>query len=281
MEERDSGSIFGQVYDSAGNAVGPNFRANDNTGSAYMGYPAVACDSAGNFVVAWEDGRAGNDVDIAAQRFDRNGTRLGTNFVVDNAPPLTDQYSPSCAIDPQGRFIVLWNDWRAPGSNPEIYVQRYDADGSPWGGNAVINDPDLFYYNHHWSMQRSVAASTSRLYFSWTDNRRHRGFDTYNKITDWNLVGIAEHSNPRTPEPLSLQVWPSVLSGDGLVRLQVTPGTPVTVDVLDVSGRRVGNPIRLTPTAYRLPHLSCGAYFVVARSGERKAITKICVMEKK
>jgi hypothetical protein len=136
-------------------------------------------------------------------------------------------------------------------------------------------------------MQRSVAASASRLYFSWTDNRRHRGFDTYNKITDWNLLGIADPPTAYRPPPtaFAVQVWPSVLSGDGLVRLEVTPGAPVTVDILDVSGRRVGNLLvgaaSQPRVAYRLPHLSSGAYFVVARSGEKKAITKICVMEKK
>jgi hypothetical protein len=287
MEERDSGSIYGQVYDSAGNAVGPNFRANDNTGSAYMGYPGVGCDAAGNFVMAWEDGRVGNDVDIYAQRFDLNGNKLGANFVADNAPPRTDQYSPSCAIDPQGRIIILWNDWRAPGNNPEIYVQRYYADGSPCSGNAIINDPDLFYYNHHWSMQRSVAASANRLYFSWTDNRRHRGFDTYNKITDWNLLAVADSRQPTADSPFFLRVWPSVLSGDGLMRLQATPGAPVAVDLLDVSGRKIGSLYEGLSRAATLTvpvnarNLSSGAYFVVARSGEKKAIAKICVMEKK
>ena len=71
----------------AGNAVGANLKANDNTGSAYMGYPAVACDSAGNFVVAWEDGRNPNETDIYAQRFDLNGARLGGNFRVNSDPP--------------------------------------------------------------------------------------------------------------------------------------------------------------------------------------------------
>jgi hypothetical protein len=281
MEERDNGSVYCQVYDSAGNAVGPNLKANDNTGSAYMGYPGVGCDAAGNFVVAWEDGRNPNETDIYAQRFDLNGTRLGGNFRVNSDPPGSDQYSPSVALDPQGRIIVLWNDWRSPRHNPQIYVQRYFADGSPCGGEAIINEPDLFYYNHHWSMNHSVAVGGARWFFTWTDNRRHQGFDTYNKITDWNLVSITDPRHPPLPTPdhLSLRVWPSVLTSDGLVHLQVTPGAPVTVDILDISGRKVGSPYRQSPAAYRLPHLSSGAYFVVARSGQQKAITKICVME--
>jgi hypothetical protein len=281
MEERDNGSVYCQVYDSAGNAVGPNIRCNDNSGSAYMGYPGVGCDAAGNFVVAWEDGRNPNETDIYAQRFDLNGNRLGGNFRVNSDPAGSDQYSPSVALDPQGRIVVLWNDWRSPRRNPQIYVQRYFADGSPCGGEAIINEPDLFYYNHHWSMNHSVAVGGARWYFTWTDNRRHQGFDTYNKITDWDLVSITDprHPSPPTPDRLSLRVWPSVLTSDGLVHLQVTPGALVTVDILDISGRKVGSPYRQSPAAYRLPHLSSGAYFVVARSGRQKAITKICVME--
>jgi len=285
MEERDGGSIYGQVYDSAGSAVGANFKANDNTGSAYMGYPAVACDSAGNFVVAWEDGRAGNDVDICAQRFDRDGNKLGVNFVVDNAPPRTDQYSPSCAIDPQGRIVILWNDWRAAGFNPEICVQRYYADGSPCSGNAVINDPDLFYYNHHWSMQRSVAASASRLYFSWTDNRRHRGFDTYNKITDWNLLGIAEQPQERSPaRRFDLAVLPNPLARQGEARLTIPEREPVQVKLFDVQGRMVqhvfaGNagPGRLT-LKLDVRRLSQGTYFLTAATPE-KTVTRKLVLE--
>ena len=30
------------------------------------------------------------------------------------------------------------------------------------------------------------------LAFTWTDNRRHQGFDIYANLTDWNLVGVAE-----------------------------------------------------------------------------------------
>ena len=285
MEERDGGSIYGQVYDSAGNVVGTNFKANDNTGSAYMGYPAVACDSAGNFVVAWEDGRAGNDVDIYAQRFDQNGNKLGGNFVADNAPPRTDQYSPSCAIDPQGRIIILWNDWRAPGFNPEIYVQRYYVDGSPCSGNAIINDPDLFYYNHHWSMQRSVAASASRLYFSWTDNRRHRGFDTYNKITDWNLLGIAEQPQARSPAlRFDLAVLPNPLARRGEARLTIPEREPVQVKLFDVQGRMVQHLFAGTAEPGTLTlkldvrELSQGMYFLTAACRE-KTVTRKLVLE--
>jgi hypothetical protein len=283
MEERDSGSVYCQVFDSAGNAVGANLRANDNTGSAYMGYPGVGCDPAGNFIVAWEDGRNPDETDIYAQRFDSAGNRLGANFRVNSDPAGSDQYSPSVGVDAQRRFIILWNDWRAPRHNPQIYVQRFYADGSRCGGEAIINEPDLFSYNHHWSMNHSVAPSRSRWYFTWTDNRRHQGFDTYNKITDWNLVGIADPTpSPRLLVP-QLAVRPNPLATGGELKLTVAESGPIRVRLYDAAGRVVrylysGIPGPGTLTL-RLDArgLSQGAYFVTASAGDRTVTKKIIV----
>jgi len=203
MDERNGGSTYGRLYDSAGAPVDTNFRCNDNEDPAYMGYPVVAMDPQGDFVVAWEDNRNRTHTDIYAQRYDANGNKIGINFRPNDDPTNNDQYSPSVTMDPQGRFVVLWNDWRDPRHNPEIYVQRYNALGARIGGNAIINEPNLFYYQHRWSMQRSVAAGADRLYFTWTENRRHRGWDNYNKITDWNLVSVAEGPIGRGPNSQS------------------------------------------------------------------------------
>ena len=49
----DSDGIFGQRFDSAGNALGSEFRVNSTTGNVQQ-YPSVASDASGNFVVVWE-----------------------------------------------------------------------------------------------------------------------------------------------------------------------------------------------------------------------------------
>jgi hypothetical protein len=289
MDQRWGASIYCRVYDSTGTPVGSDFRVNDNEDTVYMGYPVAAMDPSGNFLIAWEDARNRTYTDIYAQRFDPAGNKIGINFRANEDPTQSDQYSPSVAYAPDGRFIILWNDWRDPRNNPEIYVQRYNQNGSLISGNAIINEPSLFYYNHHWSMQRSVAASASRLYFTWTENRRHRGWDNYNKITDWDLIPIAERTATPGPARLSIAASRNPVRGSGIINVlgAVTedPRSRLTVVAYDVTGRQVArlfagipsNPVMSLPL--KASELSSGTYFVVARSGDRTAICKIALEE--
>ena len=71
--------IFAQLYDSFGNAVGDNFKANDDAGSCRQWYCSTAMDGPGNCTVVWRDNR-NVESDIYAQRYDLLGTMLDTNF---------------------------------------------------------------------------------------------------------------------------------------------------------------------------------------------------------
>lgn len=278
MDQRHGASIYARLFDSTGAPRGPDFRCNDNEEPAYMGYPVVAMDRQGNFVVVWEDNRNRTHTDIYAQRFDADGNRLGINFCVNEDPTESDQYSPSVAMDAQGRFIILWNDWRDVRKNPEIYVQRHNAQGSRIGGNAVINEPCLFYYQHHWSMQRSVAAGGERLYFTWTENRRHRGWDNYNKVTDWNLVALGERQVSAARSGLDLQIAPNPVGRKGVLRVRGSR-QQLTVRLYDATGRQraiLYDGVLVPPgleLSFRLP--SSGTYFVIARAGPDTAVRKI------
>ena len=74
--------IWAESYDAAGNPRGINFRANDDAGQEFQQFSAVAMDAAGNFVMCWQDNRAG-DYEIWFQRFDAAGMPQGINFRVD------------------------------------------------------------------------------------------------------------------------------------------------------------------------------------------------------
>jgi hypothetical protein len=273
MDQAENSSVRAQVFDSTGNPVGGNFRVSDAV-TNYQGYPGVACDAQGNFAVVWEEWRESTHVDVIGQRFSRDGTRLGSNFVVNQDLTESDAYCPSGCYDPRGRLIVVWSDWRDPRRNPDVYVQRYLADGSAFGPNRIVHEPNQFYYQHHWTMQRSVAASTDHLFFAWTDNRRHRGWDQVNKVTDWNLVGVAE--NRPAEERLTLSVTPTVATAGSHVRLNVATAapSPVRTDLFDASGRRIRS--LHAPT---LPAVPAGTYFVVARTRESQAVAKVVIEE--
>ena len=73
-------AIYAQRFDPSG-VLGSNVRVNDDVGTADQMSPAVAIDGLGRYIVVWVDGRNGGQ-EIYAQRFDRTGSALGSNFCV-------------------------------------------------------------------------------------------------------------------------------------------------------------------------------------------------------
>jgi len=117
--------IFGQRYTSAGAAAGTEFQVNAYTTGA-QGFPAVATNGPGDFVVAWaSDGQDGDSSGVFAQRFDRTATPLGTEFQV-NTTTVGFQSLESVGSDAMGNFVVSW----ISGSNQDgdsfgVFAQRF------------------------------------------------------------------------------------------------------------------------------------------------------------
>lgn len=104
-------------------------------------YPAMLADGAGGAFVAWED-RRGGGADIYAQRISAGGA-MATGWPTDGRAVCTaaqDQLAPVLAPDAVGGTFVAWEDYRAGGANPDIYVQRLTAAGaiaSGWPANGI------------------------------------------------------------------------------------------------------------------------------------------------
>jgi len=264
-------SIYCQAFRADGSRVGGNIGVNLDPPGKYHGYPSCAIDEQGRFVVAWEDTR--NDVyDVYMQWFDSSGTRIRSNERVnDNAVP-TDAYAPSCAFAPDGRLAVEFNDERDYPGNPQIYCQRFRADGTRISSNKVVNSPNLFPNNHHWTVGQSIAASDDVLAFAWADNRRHKGFDIYAKLTDWDLIGISE-----TPSAGSRAAGcPSIVRRDSRLAIgRWASGT--VVSLFDASGRQVRRASSAVQLGFDLRGISPGTYFVVADDGAMIDCRKVVI----
>jgi hypothetical protein len=258
---RGNSDVFCQVFNPDGSRLGANRLVNDDPAGNYHGYPVCAVAEDGSFSVAWEDTRS-DGYDVYLQRFDASANPVGANQRVDDGPLEADCYSPSLAMDPDGRLAVMFNDERSFPGCPEVFCQRFRADGSRISGNQRVSDAPLFPHNSHWTVGQSVAASRSALAFAWTDNRRRQGFDIFAKLTDWNLVGAAEQASE----------WLGVLRFPVLVRRgrRLVLGTG-HVAVFDATGRQVeaGRDGLVTLR-------SAGTYFVVDR-GSPKSTHKIVV----
>jgi hypothetical protein len=72
---------------------------NDDTGNGNQTYTNVAMDSEGKIIIIWTDTR-NTDKDIYAQRYLKNGTKIGDNFRVTQIH-IQQQFSPN---------VKLWNN---------------------------------------------------------------------------------------------------------------------------------------------------------------------------
>ncbi len=100
---------------------------------------AIAGLAGGGFVVTWaSSGGDGTDYGISAQRFAADGTKLGTEFVV-NTTTTSAQTEPAIAALSGGGFVIVWTDYTADGSGYGVYAQRYDASGVALGGEFMVH----------------------------------------------------------------------------------------------------------------------------------------------
>lgn len=200
-EREGSGDTYAQMYESDGSLRGVNFRVNDDTGMEEQWYQSIAIGNSGNFVIAWQDYRNGN-WDIYLQSYDSIGTAQGGNIRANDDFGTKDQMYSSIAISPDGnRYVISWTDFRNIDNDPEIFGQKYE-NGNPTGNNFQVNEQDIFPYNHQITWYFSTACSQNSAVFTWMDNRRHKGWDIYAKLTDWNFVGIEDKEHEKTLSPL-------------------------------------------------------------------------------
>jgi hypothetical protein len=127
-------SIQGQRYNSAGTAQGSQFQVNSST-STNQGYPAVALDSSGAFVIVWSSGRSGGSdisgLSIQGQSYNSAGTAQGSQFEV-NTYTTDNQDNPAVALDSDGDFVVVWQSEGSSGSDTSwlsVQGQRFSNAG--------------------------------------------------------------------------------------------------------------------------------------------------------
>ncbi len=136
--------VYAQRYDVAGVALGGEFRANTTTTNV-QDSARVAVDESGNFVIAWksefQDGDNGGDGNLYFQRYDANGTALGSETLV-NTSTAGDQNSPTLSMDAAGNFVISWTSYGQDGdggAEGNISLQAFDSSGAAVGIEVRIN----------------------------------------------------------------------------------------------------------------------------------------------
>lgn len=129
--------IFGQLFDSNGQAVGSEFRVNSYTDNEQLS-PSTAMHDDGHFVVVWESENVPADANkrsICGQLYENSGFKIGPELeVTDTNEPAVYRF-PDVEMFNSGEFIVVWTK---ESSTNSIWRRRFDVDGS-----ALINAVSL------------------------------------------------------------------------------------------------------------------------------------------
>ena len=118
--------------------AGPEFQVNSYT-TGIQDQVAVAVEPDGDYLVVWEStGQDGNSDAAVAQRFNRDGSPRGAEFIV-NTYTIGAQNSVEAAVNKRGRAVVVWESTGQDGNLDGIYGQLYDASGAAAGGEFRVN----------------------------------------------------------------------------------------------------------------------------------------------
>lgn len=101
--------------------------------------PATAGLMDGGHIVTWtSNGQDGSGYGVYAQRYDADGNKLGGEMQI-NTTTHIGQAIPDVTALADGGFVITWLSNHQDGSSTGIFAQRYDAAGSPVGGEVQIN----------------------------------------------------------------------------------------------------------------------------------------------
>lgn len=183
--------------------VGPEFRVNTWTTSA-QGYPSVATDASGNFVVVWQsrDQAGAGTYQVFGQRYSSAGARLGSEFRVSSSTVY--QRYPKVASSSTGDFVVVWRT----GGYAATFARRFSSTGVPLGDEFKVNPSG---YAGHPGVAADAAGDFVVSWFSFTDIEAMRFSSTGAPL------GGAFRVDDGTTDSLSMPAIAADASGDFVV----------------------------------------------------------------
>jgi Ca2+-binding RTX toxin-like protein len=138
-QDGSMGGIYTQRFDTAGNRVGVETRANTHTALEQL-EPTVAGLPDGGYLVAWQSNQQdGSAYGVYLQRYDANGAAVGPETRV-NSTAAGEQYGPEIAVLSDGGYVVVWTTIGQDGDLYGVYLQRFDAAGNAVGGETLATN---------------------------------------------------------------------------------------------------------------------------------------------
>lgn len=129
--------LVGQRFDALGSPIGGEFIVSNIPSSEWV-RPSVAMDGSGGFVAAWERYLYSGNFDVWVQRMDPSNAAAG-GLITANTTTAGVQREPSVAVNPAGRFTVVWSSTGQDGSGEGVFGQTFDDLGARIGGEFQVN----------------------------------------------------------------------------------------------------------------------------------------------
>jgi hypothetical protein len=142
-------AIFGQILNVDGTKLGNEFIVTAGaTSDVEIGGTKITALDDGRFVAAWSwdlDSVNGSG-EVLAQVFNSDGSKFGTEFVV-NTFTLNDQYGPSITAlsNSGGQFVATWSTVDAAQQHSAIHGQIFNSDGSKWSPEFLVSTANATY----------------------------------------------------------------------------------------------------------------------------------------
>ncbi len=134
IPEQDNKAICGQLYDSFGSSIGPEFVINDEP--SVCRYPDVAMETEGNFAMVWMQEKSSNS--IIARLYNADGTAKTEPFEVSTIK-FSSVTRPSIAMARNGHFVVTWDGDPKLAGQDDIHARCYNFDGTAIGEQFIVN----------------------------------------------------------------------------------------------------------------------------------------------
>lgn len=173
----DGDGVFARLFDFSG-AAQTNEQLVNSSALGVQSRPAVAIDSNGDHVVAWDGPGVAGDLDVFFRRFDGGGNPQGGQIVA-NATTAEDQRNPAVALASNGNFIIVWesDDDNTTDTDFNVYAQRFASNGTANGSESRVNAP-----NTQAQVEAAVDLDASGDYIvAWV------GDDDPSVAVDWNV----------------------------------------------------------------------------------------------
>jgi hypothetical protein len=139
--EGSSYGVLGRRFSSAGAPIAGEFLINSFV-TDFQGYPAVAMDGDGDFVVAWESARDGSFLGVFGGRFTSSGVLQASEFQV-NVATLYAQRRPAIAMNASGSFVVAWQSYAQDGPGYGgywgVFARRFNSAGAAQATELQVN----------------------------------------------------------------------------------------------------------------------------------------------